>query len=202
METRMRVLGDNHPDTLTSMNNLSLVLSKQGQWKEAEELQMQVIDMSKRVLGDEHPDTLTSIANLAIISSKCGRRKKAEEPRLQFLEAEERLDKVDKKRTKPDDDYPSDSILTSVLSMESELPQHISGNDKNDESEVEITLGQTTYLTSGQSQKSSPIPKRNRTSKHGGAPQRCPEKKCPASGPAGGVMKKQKESAKKNKAKK
>ncbi|KAF2646947.1 hypothetical protein K491DRAFT_583690, partial [Lophiostoma macrostomum CBS 122681] len=30
METRKRVLGDEHPDTLTSMNNLAFILKSQG----------------------------------------------------------------------------------------------------------------------------------------------------------------------------
>ncbi|KAH8726134.1 hypothetical protein GQ44DRAFT_563110, partial [Phaeosphaeriaceae sp. PMI808] len=37
----------------------------QGRWKEAEELQVQVMETSARVLGEEHLDTLTSTANLA-----------------------------------------------------------------------------------------------------------------------------------------
>jgi hypothetical protein len=47
------------------MGNLALTYSDQGRWKEAEELEVQVMQMRKRVLGDEHPDTLTSMANLA-----------------------------------------------------------------------------------------------------------------------------------------
>jgi hypothetical protein len=38
METRKRVFGQEHPDTLTSMANLALTYWKQGRWKEAEEL--------------------------------------------------------------------------------------------------------------------------------------------------------------------
>ncbi|KZL63858.1 kinesin light chain 3, partial [Colletotrichum incanum] len=34
-----RVLGDEHPDTLTSMANLASTYRNQGRWKEAEELQ-------------------------------------------------------------------------------------------------------------------------------------------------------------------
>jgi hypothetical protein len=43
----------------------ALVFSEAGQWKEAEELDVQVMETRKRVLGEEHPDTLTSINNLA-----------------------------------------------------------------------------------------------------------------------------------------
>jgi hypothetical protein len=36
-----------------------------GQWQEAEELEVQVMETRKRVLGQEHPDTLTGMCNLA-----------------------------------------------------------------------------------------------------------------------------------------
>jgi hypothetical protein len=65
METRKRVLGQEHPDTLTSIANLASTFWNQGRWKEAEDLFVQVMETRKRVLGQEHPDTLTSIASLA-----------------------------------------------------------------------------------------------------------------------------------------
>jgi len=65
METRKRVLGEEHPDTLASITNLASTYENQGRWKEAEELKVQVIETFERVLGEEHPYTLTSTANLA-----------------------------------------------------------------------------------------------------------------------------------------
>ena len=62
--TSKRVLGAEHPSTLTSMNNLASTYRDQGQWKEAEELGLQVMETFKRILGAEHPSTLTSMANL------------------------------------------------------------------------------------------------------------------------------------------
>jgi hypothetical protein len=59
------VLGEEHLDTLTSMANLASTYSNQGRWKEAEELEVQVMETRKRVLGEEHPSTLTSMNNLA-----------------------------------------------------------------------------------------------------------------------------------------
>ena len=41
METRKRVLGQAHPDMLTSMANLASTFRNQGRWKEAEELEAQ-----------------------------------------------------------------------------------------------------------------------------------------------------------------
>jgi len=65
MEKRKQVLGDDHPDTLTSMANLASTYRKQGHWKEAETLEVVVMEKRKQVLGDDHPDTLASMANLA-----------------------------------------------------------------------------------------------------------------------------------------
>ena len=65
METSSRVLGKEHPSTLTRMANLASTYRNQGRWKEAEELEVQVIETSSRELGKEQSDTLTSIANLA-----------------------------------------------------------------------------------------------------------------------------------------
>jgi UDP-2,3-diacylglucosamine pyrophosphatase LpxH len=91
METRKRVLGDEHPDTLTSMANLALTYRNQGRWKEAEGLFVQVMETCKRVLGDEHPNTLTSMSNLALTYSNQGRWKEAEELFVQVMETNSRV---------------------------------------------------------------------------------------------------------------
>ena len=62
---RETVLGKEHPNTLTSMNNLAGVLSHQGKYEEAEEMHRRTLALSETVLGKEHPDTLASMDNLA-----------------------------------------------------------------------------------------------------------------------------------------
>ena len=47
---KMDLLGAEHPNTLTSMNNLAVIFRNQGQWKEAEVLGWQVMEMRIRVL--------------------------------------------------------------------------------------------------------------------------------------------------------
>jgi tetratricopeptide (TPR) repeat protein len=91
MQTRKRVLGDEHPDTLTSMANLSSTFRKQGRWKEAEELEVEVMQAMKRVLGDEHSDTLLSIGNLAATYGNQGRWKEAEELEVQVMQTSKRV---------------------------------------------------------------------------------------------------------------
>ena len=73
METRKRVLGQDHPDTLISMGNLASTYWSQGRWKEAEELFVQVMETRKRVLGQEHPNTFISKGNLVSTYQNQGR---------------------------------------------------------------------------------------------------------------------------------
>ena len=47
---RKRVLGVEHPETLTSMADLASTFRDQSQRKEAEKLEIQVVEMRKRVL--------------------------------------------------------------------------------------------------------------------------------------------------------
>ncbi|KAL9026743.1 MAG: hypothetical protein Q9196_004638 [Gyalolechia fulgens] len=91
METSARVLGEEHPDTLSSMANLAATYRNQGRWKEAEELQAKELKICSRVLGEEHPDTLTSMANLASTYWNQGRWKEAEKLEVQVMETRKRV---------------------------------------------------------------------------------------------------------------
>ncbi|MFE2716360.1 tetratricopeptide repeat protein, partial [Streptomyces mirabilis] len=62
---RVRVLGDDHPDTLTSRNNLASAYQAAGDLDRAIPLLEAVLTQRVRVLGDDHPHTLTSRNNLA-----------------------------------------------------------------------------------------------------------------------------------------
>jgi hypothetical protein len=61
------------------MGNLASALWNQGRWKEAEELDVQVMETSLKVLGHEHPQTLTRMDNLASTYRDQGGWKEAEE---------------------------------------------------------------------------------------------------------------------------
>ncbi|KAK4891576.1 hypothetical protein LTR49_028661, partial [Elasticomyces elasticus] len=91
METRVRVLGGEHPDTLTSIANLASTYRNQGQWEELEELEVKMMETSRRVLGGEHPDTLTSMANLASTYRDQGRWEEAEELFVKVMETSVRV---------------------------------------------------------------------------------------------------------------
>jgi len=102
MEKRKRKLGDDHPDTLTSMHNLADTYVQQGRWGEAEALCLVVVERRKLVLGDDHPDTLESIASLANTYWSQGRWSDAEALHLVVLE---------KRKSVLGDDHP-DTILS------------------------------------------------------------------------------------------
>jgi tetratricopeptide (TPR) repeat protein len=91
MQTNKRALGDEHPDTLSSMANLAATYRKQGHWGKAEELEVQVMQTFKRVLGDEHLDTLTSMGNLASTYRNQGHWGKAEELFVQVMQTSKRV---------------------------------------------------------------------------------------------------------------
>ena len=59
------LLGPDHPDTLTSRNNLAGAYESAGRLEEAITLYEQVTKDSARVLGEDHPDTVASRNNLA-----------------------------------------------------------------------------------------------------------------------------------------
>ncbi|EDN05636.1 conserved hypothetical protein [Histoplasma mississippiense (nom. inval.)] len=91
VEIKKRVLGTEHPDTLASMGNLAAIYWSQERWKEAEELDVQVVDISQRVLGVENRDTLACMANLASIYWNQGRLKEAEKLDVQVVEISQRV---------------------------------------------------------------------------------------------------------------
>ena len=65
-QLRSDQLGPNHPDTLTSMNNLALAYKDAGNFNEALPLYEETLEKRKARLDPDHPDTLTSMNNLAM----------------------------------------------------------------------------------------------------------------------------------------
>ena len=51
LKGREKALGKEHPSTLTSVNLLPLVFQYQGKYKEAEQMNQQVLKWRKKVLG-------------------------------------------------------------------------------------------------------------------------------------------------------
>ena len=65
LAAREQVLGKEHPNTLTSVNNLAACMATLGDAAGALALFRRALDSRERVLGEEHPNTLTSVNNLA-----------------------------------------------------------------------------------------------------------------------------------------
>lgn len=78
LATRRRVLGDEHPDTLASINSMGVLLHDQGRLAEAETYYREALDKSRRLLGEEHPGTISSINNLGTLLKAQGRLEEAE----------------------------------------------------------------------------------------------------------------------------
>ena len=68
------MLGDDHPNTLTAMNNLGGLLTKLGRYEEANALLQVALDARLRVLGEEHPSVGWSYYNLGCHSAALGER--------------------------------------------------------------------------------------------------------------------------------
>ncbi|PVH92436.1 TPR-like protein [Periconia macrospinosa] len=79
LDSRKRVLGPEHPETLASMGNLASTYWNQGRWDAAEKLFIQ------------NPDTLTSMANLASTYRDQGQWKKAEKLEIYVTETQGRI---------------------------------------------------------------------------------------------------------------
>lgn len=65
MNTKKRVLGTEHPSTLTSIDNVASTYRDLGRLTEAEDLFVPIVETKRRVFGAEHPSTLTGTVNLA-----------------------------------------------------------------------------------------------------------------------------------------
>jgi tetratricopeptide (TPR) repeat protein len=72
-----RVLGTDHPGTLTSRNNLASAYRSAGRLGEAIPLYEQTLTDTERVLGTDHPGTLTCRNNLASAYRSAGRLREA-----------------------------------------------------------------------------------------------------------------------------
>ena len=78
LQGRLSVLGDCHPDTLVSMNNLGFILHDQRRLSEAEPYYREALAKRRLILGDEHPKTLNSMNNMAGLLKDQGRLTDAE----------------------------------------------------------------------------------------------------------------------------
>ncbi|MBA2396948.1 MAG: tetratricopeptide repeat protein, partial [Ktedonobacteraceae bacterium] len=77
LSIREQVLGEEHADTATSLNNLAEMYRKQGKHLEAEQLCVRALVICEHVLGREHPSTRLVRRNYVGLLRKMGRNKDA-----------------------------------------------------------------------------------------------------------------------------
>ncbi|MFO0860067.1 MAG: serine/threonine-protein kinase [Phycisphaerales bacterium] len=64
LATRRKLLGDDHPETLTSLNNMAILLQWSGKITEAEPYFRECLARKRRVYGDNKKETVIAIANM------------------------------------------------------------------------------------------------------------------------------------------
>jgi len=79
LQIRQEQLGQEHPETLSSMGRLGWLYCDQGRYGQAERLWAKKLEISRRVLGDEHPITLVAMNDLGIACMDLGRYDEAEQ---------------------------------------------------------------------------------------------------------------------------
>jgi tetratricopeptide (TPR) repeat protein len=91
LEKRRRILGDEHPSTISAMSNLANTLGDQGHLEEAAKMYKEALEKARRTLGEDHPTTKLVTHNLAIVVRPQTLAPKVIEPssrkRTKFLKA-------------------------------------------------------------------------------------------------------------------
>ena len=88
---RRRVLGEQHEDVATSLNNLAVSIGQQNRWAEAIPLHQQALAVVRSLKGPEHPDVATAINTLANAVTITGDYKAADTLFQRTLELRQRL---------------------------------------------------------------------------------------------------------------
>ncbi|KAF9556642.1 hypothetical protein CPC08DRAFT_752398 [Agrocybe pediades] len=86
---RTKILGDDHPSTLTSRSDLGSLYMAKGQWEEAKAIILPILEARTR--GDDHPSTLTSRRNLGSLYMAKGQWEEAKAILLSVVEARTRI---------------------------------------------------------------------------------------------------------------
>ncbi len=106
IELRRRLLGEEHPDTLASLQTLGVLYRHQGKAAQAESLLNKILGTQRRVLGENHPDTLESAHELGL----------AYYDQEKFAQAEPLMTKaLDGQRRKLGENHPSTTLTMNNL---------------------------------------------------------------------------------------
>jgi tetratricopeptide (TPR) repeat protein len=72
LEIRRKVLGEEHPDTIKSLNNLGALQQAIGDYNGARSYFEKALEICKKVLGEEHPTTSLILNNLGVVLGAIG----------------------------------------------------------------------------------------------------------------------------------
>ncbi|HEV2374139.1 MAG TPA: tetratricopeptide repeat protein [Streptosporangiaceae bacterium] len=88
---QQRILGEEHPDTMTSQRVLARLTGLQGRYVEAEHMYRGLLADRQRLLGDEHPETLATRHGLAGMVERVGNHAEAEQMFRDLLGDQQRI---------------------------------------------------------------------------------------------------------------
>jgi tetratricopeptide (TPR) repeat protein len=91
VDLRRGALGPDHPDTLTSLNDLADSYRVQSAFAQAEPLFIKVLETRRRVLGEQNPATLSSMNELANLYLDQGKYAQAKPLLVKALEVQRRV---------------------------------------------------------------------------------------------------------------
>ncbi|GFH47150.1 hypothetical protein CTEN210_03625 [Chaetoceros tenuissimus] len=108
LQKRKVLLGNNHQDTLVSMNDLGLLYYQQGDYENAAPLYQDYFQKCRSKLGKSHPNTLISMSNLALLYKQQG---KCEEAQKLYEDC------LQRKKSKLGSDHPSTLVSMNNLAL-------------------------------------------------------------------------------------
>lgn len=76
-ESRMRLLGGEHPDVAVTLKELAGISRQEGHSDEAERLYLEALAINEAMLGNEHPETANNLNSLAVFYRGLGNDAKA-----------------------------------------------------------------------------------------------------------------------------
>lgn len=91
LDLRRKLLGAEHPDTVSVMSDLTRLYRDAGKYAEAEPLARKVLEIQQRLLGDQHPETLDAMNALGLLYRYEGKAAQAEVLLSKVLEIRRRL---------------------------------------------------------------------------------------------------------------
>ncbi|MBQ7166128.1 MAG: CHAT domain-containing protein, partial [Treponema sp.] len=86
-----KVLGEEHLDTATAYNNISLVYQAKGDYEQALEYQLRALDIQNKSFGETHPDMATYYNNIGFVYAAKGDYDRALEYQLKALDIRKNL---------------------------------------------------------------------------------------------------------------